>query len=342
MIPALEKFIIYPENKLIDCLKKIDSNGFGELLVVNSKFKLLGSISDGDIRRSLLLKKSLTDNIKNIFNKKPVFLTNIKNIFKARSLLINNNINLLPVVNSHMQIIKVLSIRDFNLTNKNNNSVVIMAGGQGLRMKPFTNIFPKALLPFKNSTIIEVIIDKFMSENFNTIVIPTGFKSNVLIKHIKNEGYKNIKFSKELKPLGTIGGLKLVEKELSRSFFLTNCDTYINANFTDLLNFHERNKNEITITCAIQEQKLEFGVCDLDKHKNLKKIIEKPTYKRLVNTGLYVLNKNILKYVPKNKYFNTTDLINKCLTNKKKVGIYPITFDDWKDVGNWGDYKKNL
>lgn len=339
----LNKFVIYPEDKLIDCLKKIETNGFGELIVINSKFKLLGSISDGDIRRSLLSNKPLVKNIKSIFNKNPVFLKNTKKNFKAKSFLMSSHINLLPIVDNQMKILKILSKKDFDLTDKKNkNSIVIMAGGKGLRMKPFTNIFPKALLPYKNSTIIEEIINKFMSENFNKIVIPTGFKSNLLIKHLRNEGYHNIKFSRESKPLGTIGGLKLVEKELTQSFFLTNCDTYINTNFVDLLNFHENNKNKITVVSAIQEQKIDFGVCDLDKHKNLKQIIEKPVYKRLINTGLYVLNKNILKNIPKNKHLNTTDLINQCLKKNLKIGVYPIAFEDWKDVGNWGDYNKNI
>ena len=342
MKSILSKFVIYPEDRLIDCLKKIEINGSGELIVINTKLKLLGSISDGDIRRSLLSKKPIVKNIKNIFNKKPIFFRNIKNDLKAKSFLMSKNISLLPIVNNKMKIVKILSKKDFELTHKKNkNSVVIMAGGKGLRMKPFTNIFPKALLPYKDSTIIEVIIDKFISENFNKIVIPTGFKSNLLIKHLKNEGYTNIKFSKESKPLGTIGGLKLVEQDLSQSFFLTNCDTYINANFTDLLNFHENNKNKITVVSAIQEQKIDFGICDLDRNKNLKKIIEKPTFKRLLNTGLYVLNKSILKNIPKNKYFNTTDLINQCLKKKHKIGIYPIALEDWRDVGNWGDYNKN-
>ena len=262
MKSILDKFIIYPQDSLLDCLKKIEANGCGELIVINIKFKLLGSISDGDIRRSLLFKKPLIQNIKNVFNKKPIYLKDSKNYGKAKPLLINNNINLLPIVNSQMKIIKILSRKDFNLKNKKNKiSVVIMAGGKGLRMKPFTNIFPKALLPYKNSTIIEEIIDKFMSENYNKIIIPTGFKSNLLIKHLKSKGYSNIKFSKESKPLGTIGGLKLVERDLSNSFFLSNCDTYINTNLEDLLNFHENNKNKITIVSAIHEQKIDFGIC---------------------------------------------------------------------------------
>ena len=339
----IEKFVAYPNNQLIECLEKIEKNGNGELIIIDNNFKLLGSISDGDIRRALLGRNLLKNNIKKIYNKKPIFLSIDKNSSELKRIFEKKQINLLPLINSKNKIIKIHSKKDLNKTDKdNNNSVVIMAGGKGLRMKPFTNVFPKALLPFRKSTIIEEIINKFYSENFKKIFIPTGFKSQVLTKHLKDEGYKKIKFSKENKPLGTIGGLKNIEKSLSSTIILTNCDTFIDINYYDLINFHRKNKNSITIVSGIFNQKIDFGVCEINKRNLVKKIIEKPTEKKLINTGFYVFDKKVLKLIPKNKFYNTTDLINNSIKKKMKIGVYPISIEKWKDVGNWLDYNKNI
>lgn len=338
-----EKFIAYPNNKIIECLEKIEKNGNGELIIINSYHKLLGSISDGDIRRALLGKNLLKNNIKKIYNKKPIFLNLDKNITELRKIFEKKQINILPLINSKKKVLKIYSKKDLDKSDKdNNNSIVIMAGGKGLRMKPFTNVFPKALLPFKKSTIIEEIINKFYTENFKKIFIPTGFKSQVLTKHLKDEGYKNIVFSKENKPLGTIGGLKNIENELSTTIILTNCDTFIDTNYYDLINFHRKNKNLITIVSGILNQKIDFGVCEIDKRNLVKKIVEKPTEKKLINTGFYVFDKKVFKLIPKNKFYNSTDLINKCIKKKMKIGVYPISIEKWKDVGNWLDYNKNI
>ncbi len=338
-----EKFIAYPNNRLIECLEKIEKNGTGELIIVSSDYKLLGSISDGDIRRALLGKNLLKNSIKKIYNRKPIFINFDKNKLEIKKILEKKQINLLPLVNSKNKIQKIHSKKDLDKKEKDNiNSIVIMAGGKGLRMKPFTNIFPKALLPFKNSTIIEEIINKFYSENFKKIFISTGFKSQVLTKHLKDEGYKNIKYSKENEPLGTIGGVKYIEKDLSSTIILTNCDTYIDTNYDDLINFHKKNKNLITIVSGIYNQKIDFGVCEINKNNLVKRIVEKPTEKKLINTGFYVLDKKVFKMIPRNKYYNSTDLINKCIKTKMKIGVYPISIEKWKDVGNWLDYNKNI
>ena len=217
-----------------------------------------------------------------------------------------------------------------------------MAGGKGLRMKPFTNFFPKAMLPYNNSTIIEEIIKKFKEENFNNFFITTGFKSKILTKYFSTKKNKNIFFSKEKKPLGTIGGIKKIEKKISDVFLITNCDTVIDLNFKNLIDFHIHNKNLITIVTAISRKKINYGVCKINKNNILKSIQEKPDFNLLINTGFYVMSKKILKRIPTNKYFDSTDLINQCIKRNLKIGVYPIDISKWKDVGNWEDYNKVL
>ena len=340
MIYTIENLSVTPDDTMKFCLEKINNTGSGTLLVLNKYKKLIGTLSDGDIRRALLKNENLENNIKKYYYKKPYKVLKELNKNAVLEILTKKGISIIPLVNQKNEVIKIYSKKNILSDNFYPNSVIIMAGGKGLRMRPFTNLFPKAMLPFNNSTIIEEIIKKFKKENFNEIFITTGFKSNILKKHFSSKKYKNIIFSRENSPLGTIGGIKKIEKKISDVFFITNCDTFVDLNYKNLIDFHNHNKNLITIVAAISRKKINYGVCKINKDNNLKNIEEKPSFNFLINTGFYVMSKKIFKGIPINKYFDSTDLINKCIKKKLKIGIYPIGMSKWKDVGNWEDYNK--
>ena len=301
---------------------------------------MIGALSDGDIRRAILKNFNLKDKIEKYYRRKPYKVFKELNKNEILDILMKKQISIIPLVNKQNKIIKIYSKKNLINHKTYSNSVIIMAGGKGLRMKPFTNWFPKAMLPFNSSTIIEEIIRKFEKEGFKRFNITTGFKSDILKKYFSTSKYRNVKLFREKTPMGTIGGIKKIEKKISDVFFLTNCDTLIDLDYKNLIDYHNYNKNFITLVSAIYKNKINYGVCKTDKNDNLKKIDEKPDLNFLVNTGFYVMNKKILKKIPKNKYFDTTDLINKCIKSKIKIGIYPIDISKWRDVGNWEDYKK--
>ena len=336
----IDELCITPKETIKFCLEKINNTGTGALFVINKFRKLIGTLSDGDIRRALIQNVDLDSDIKMLYNKKPYKVSKELNKDEALKTLIKKQISIIPLVNKKNQIINYYSKKSILKNNVYKNSVIVMAGGKGLRMKPFTNLFPKAMLPYNKSTIIEEIIKKFKEENFSNFFSTTGFKSNILKKYIKSKKYKDINFSNETKPLGTIGGIKKIEKKISEIFLLSNCDTMIDLNYKNLVDFHNQNKNLITVVSALSRQKINYGVCKINKNNNLSNIEEKPNVNFLINTGFYVMNKKVLKNIPSNKYFNTTDLINICIKKKMKIGIYPIAFSKWKDVGNWNDYNK--
>lgn len=304
------------------------------------KKKLIGTLSDGDIRRAILKNVNLSDQINKYYNKKPFKIYKELKKNEILDILLKRQISIIPLVNKDNKIIKIYSRKDFSDNNINLNTVIIMAGGKGLRMRPFTNLFPKAMLPYNNSTIIEEIINKFQKEQFSKFFILTGFKSTILKKYFLTKKYKNINFSREKKPLGTIGGIKKIEKKISNIFFLTNCDTLIDVDYKNILEFHNQNKNSITILSAIYKKSIDYGVCITNKKYNLASIDEKPKLKFLINTGFYVMSKKVLRRIPKEKYFDTTDLIKDCIKHKVKIGLYPIDISRWKDLGNWQDYNK--
>ena len=342
MTYSLEDLKVTPTTSIKLCLEKINNTGLSTLLVLNKFKKLIGTLSDGDIRRALLKNVNLNNDIKKYYHRKPYKVLKELSKNDALNILIKKQISLIPLVNKKNEVIKIYSKKSIISNNHYSNSVIIMAGGKGLRMKPFTNLFPKAMLPFNNSTIIEEIIKKFKKENFNNFFITTGFKTNILKNYFLSKKYKNIFFSKEKKPLGTIGGVKKIEKKISDIFFVTNCDTFLDLNYNNLIDFHSQNKNLITIVTAISKKNINYGVCRINKDNDLKSIDEKPNFNFLINTGFYVMNKKILKRIPLNKYFDTTNLINDCIRKKIKIGIYPVSMSKWKDVGNWEDYNKVL
>ena len=338
----VNEFLVFEETSIKTCLKKIDTLGYGSLIVVNQKKIFLGVVTDGDLRRAILKKNNTEKTIKNFCNKKAKFFNKMIDENFAKNFLLENSNNMAPVLNNKNQVQHIFFLKDL-LSQKKlknlNEVVVIMAGGKGLRMRPFTNVFPKALLPFRQSTILEEIMISFEEDGYKNFLITTGFKSNNLVDYLKSKKKnKNIKFFKEKKPLGTIGGIKNFHHKLTKNFFLVNCDTYLNLNYQKILDFHIDQKNYLTIIAAFDNFQIEYGICNIKKNGQLINIEEKPNNEYLINTGSYVLNKNCLKYIKKGVPFSATELIEKLIKNRRKVSVFPIMKNQWKDVGNWKNY----
>jgi dTDP-glucose pyrophosphorylase len=340
----INDYLITKETSINNCLKKIDSSGYGSLVVVNHNNIFFSVVTDGDLRRLILNKINLEKPIKNFCNKKSKYLNKMSDETSVKNFLLDNGINILPVLNNKKEVIHIYFLTDLLIKNKLkkfNEAVVIMAGGKGLRMKPFTNVFPKALLPFGESTILEEIINSFEKDGYKKFFLTSGFKSINLIDYLKSKKKdKSVSFYKEKKPLGTIGGIKKLKKKLTENFFVVNCDTFLKLDYSKVLNFHLKNNNYLTIMVAMDTIQLNYGICKVKKNGQLIKIEEKPKNDILINTGSYLFNKKCLNYIPKDKFFNTTDLIKKLINQKKKIAIFPVFKNQWKDVGNWDDYRK--
>ncbi len=331
-------------------MKKLSETGQRCLVIVDIKKKLLGTLTDGDIRRNILSGYELSDSIKKIYNKKPIyFFEKNFSVENAKKIFISKNINLIPIINSQRKVVNCLTWDDvFEKPSKKSImptlSTVIMAGGKGIRMKPFTDVLPKPLVPINNKPIIEHIIENFLNFNQNKFFLTISQKSKILKYYFKDKNTKSYKinFVTEKKPLGTIGGLKLLEQKLTSNFFLANCDILVDANYQDIFELHKSRNNDVTIVASIKEFNIPYGVCEIGKKGLLKNIKEKPNFQYLVNTGLYLVNKKIINLIPKNKYFDFTDLINVLLKKKKKIGVFPIADQKWIDVGQWDIFEKNL
>ena len=345
----MKNFLIRPSVKIKIALNQLSISGDGCLVVVDDKKKLLGTLTDGDVRKSILTGSSLNSKIEKIYQKKPTYV--LKNRYssnKIKEIFISKRIDLIPVLDKKMRVVKIIYFNDifknkkrFRDSEKNLTEIIIMAGGKGSRLQPFTNVLPKPLIPINGKPIIEHILEIFQKQKFINFNISINFKSKILKSFFSEMTEKpKISFIEEHKPLGTAGSLYLMKNKTKKPIIVSNCDTILNLNFNELLNFHNSNKNSITLVTSKKEFTIPYGNCELDKKGNLKNLKEKPKVKYFINVGLYVIEPKLLKIIPKNKHYDMTDLISAAKKRGFQIGVYPIGKKDWTDVGQWHEYRK--
>lgn len=344
----IKKIIISEDTTMGDALEKLDKTGKGCLLVTNINRTLYGTITDGDIRRQLLEGKAIEDKISGMYNKNPkIILEKSFSKEKAQKLILESKINLIPIIDDEGILVNYVTIEDVFTSkdkkkNKINSPVVVMAGGKGARLKPFTNVLPKPLLPINGKTILEHVVHQFEKIGCDEFYLTLNFKSNLLKAYMEDlSPHYNVHYVEENKPLGTAGGLKLLSTNFSEPFFVTNCDIIIKTDYRKFLEYHENGGFDLSLVAAAKNYTIPYGTCKVDKHGQLISIDEKPVYNFLTNTGLYILNPNILEYIPEDTFFHITHLISALIKDGKKVGVYPVSDDSWLDVGQWKDYQIN-
>ncbi|BAI79871.1 nucleoside-diphosphate-sugar pyrophosphorylase [Deferribacter desulfuricans SSM1] len=351
----LEKVLIEKKSSAISALKQLNESSTKVLIVIENlkSKKLVGTITDGDIRRHILKAGFIEGNVYDVCNKNPIYIIKDKldkEIIK--NLILNKKLELIPVVNEKNEVIDYIEWSDF-LKEKDfidiqqideKIPVVIMAGGKGTRMKPFTEVLPKPLIPVGDKTAVELIIDEFRKFGLDNFIFTLNYKGEIIEAYFNTieKDYKT-DFIWEKDFLGTAGSLKFLEnKDIKDDFIVSNCDILIKANFKEILDFHKKNKAVLTSVTSIQHYKVPYGVVEINSGGKIKKIIEKPEYTFQINTGVYILNKKALKYIPENKYFDMPQLIDKLIENKETVLAYPIKEKDYIDLGQWEEYKKAL
>ena len=328
-------------------MEKLQKTGEKCLVVVDKNKKLLGTINDGDIRRAILDQTPISSTIKNIYEKNCTYVYN-KNyeVDKILKLIKIKKIDLIPIVNNNKTVINYVTakkIEGLKNTKKIGIDVVIMAGGKGTRLQPFTHILPKPLIPVKDRTIIEKIIDNFTKFGAKKFIISTNYKSKIIKSFFDelNPSYK-YRFIEEKKPLGTAGSLNFLKSKIKKDYFITNCDTLMDFDYSEAYNFHKKNRNDITVVVSTKKFIVPYGVCKINASRLLNSIQEKPSQHLLINTGMYVINNQIFNLIKKNKFLNFTDLISLARKKGKKVSVYPISDQSWLDLGQWDEYEKAL
>ena len=336
----LNDFLLDAKKTLKQSIEVLDSRDIKVLFVVNSG-QLLGSITDGDVRRYLLSGGTLKDPVIKACNRNP---KKAENIEKAKALL-NSDFKAIPIINSN-GIIKDIYIGEKLLNNefrKIDIPVVINAGGKGTRLEPFTKVLPKPLIPVGEYPIIEHIIQRyelFGCRKFNIIV---NYKKELLKAYFKENKRKyDIRWFDEEKPLGTGGGLSLLKRKIEGPFFFVNCDNMLLADYGLILEKHKKNRNSITIVCSKKEITIPYGVVKKKGKNEFSLIEEKPIFHFSINTGIYVVEAELLEYFKDNEQIDFPDFIKKMVKKGKKIGVYEVESDNWVDMGQVDDLNKMI
>lgn len=330
-----------------EAMKKMSQIGEKCLVAVDDQKRVFGTLSDGDIRKAILKNVGFDEPISSIYNPKPITLPASGYSKKeAISLFKKGRFDLIPIINEERVLTDILffeSVLDNETTCDLNVPVVIMAGGKGTRMEPFTKVLPKPLLPIHDKPIIEHIIERFTNIGCTKFYLTVNYKGRVLKAYFEElEPNYNVHFIDESSPLGTAGCLHLLRDKFNEPFFVSNCDILINANYANLYDFHVEGSYDMTLVASVKEYLIPYGVCEIDSDGQLSHINEKPSYDLLINTGLYVLNPEVLELIPENTFFHITHLIEKANDQGMKVGVFPIDDHAWLDVGQWTEYKKTV
>lgn len=346
----MKNITIQPQTTIIKAMEALDKTAEKVLLVVDDAGILIGALTDGDLRRSILKEQNLNDTIENAYRKNPIYV--FEKDFKKekiKKILIENKISLIPILAQDRKIVNYVTWEKVFGNNKKSEEpvldapVVIMAGGSGTRLEPFTKVLPKPLIPVGEKPVIDHIIQRFRAYGLKEFFMTIHHKSRIIRAYFEERRPDySIGFVEEDNPQGTAGGLKLLSDKLNRPFFVSNCDIIIEADYADLYRFHMQNRHDITLVASTKQFNIPYGICELNSGGNLACIKEKPEYNLLVNTGLYVLNPDVLQLIPGNVFFHITHLIDEIKRKGGTIGVYPVSEKSWIDVGQWAEYRKAL
>ena len=344
----LEKVLIQSDITIKDALKQMDIAAEKILIVAGKNNILQGVITDGDIRRWILKDGALDEIVGKIMNDSPIYVEEQYDITNVKKIMLEEKIECIPVIDKNRKVVSAIFWFDLfkekvPILDKINNPVVIMAGGSGTRLQPFTKILPKPLIPIGEKPIIEMIIEKFIEFGCKDFYLSVNYKSSMIKAYFNDlKPSYSIKYIEEKKPLGTAGSLYLLKNKMKKTFFVSNCDILISADYSDVLKFHKSNNNKITAVSSLKHYLIPYGIIEMSEGGILRKIKEKPEYDFLVNTGMYIFEPEVLNDIPDNKLFLMTDLINIYLEKGKKVGVYPVSDKSWVDMGQWEELQEVL
>jgi dTDP-glucose pyrophosphorylase len=335
---------------MLSAMKQMDETDY-KLLIVCKENTFKSLLSIGDIQRALIKGTALETPVENILRKNVTVCYSSDTEEKIKEQMLKFRTEFMPILNPGGELEKIIFWEEvFQEThtpylNPLDVPVVIMAGGKGSRLKPLTNIIPKPLIPIGEKPIIEVIVDRFVKMGCKKFYFSVNYKGEMIRAYFDNIPHKNysVDYFTETKPLGTAGGLSLLNKtEIRTAFFVSNCDVLIEQDYHEIYNYHKTNKNELTIVGALKNYSIPYGTLDFDTHGVLKSIKEKPELNFWVNTGMYILEPGLLEEIPGDVFYHITDLIEMLRSKNRKVGVFPISEGSWIDIGEWKEYYKIL
>ncbi|MDV6376981.1 nucleotidyltransferase family protein [Sporosarcina sp. GW1-11] len=332
--------LIQPETTIIQVMKLIDETSMQFAAVVDDEMYLLGTVTDGDIRRGILRGLSLDSSIKEVMNATPICESDGKSTNYYEQRLKKAKLKQLPIVSGDKKLLNILFSDNLEFVDKKQNKVVLMAGGLGTRLRPLTDTLPKPMLNVGNKPILETIIEGFKNHGFTNFVISVNYKKELIMDYFQDGTHLgvNIEYIEETKRLGTAGALSLLENKPNEPFFVMNGDLLTKVNFEQLLDFHIETASCATMCVREHQYQIPYGVIETNNHQLLS-IVEKPIHKSYVNAGIYVLDPIILDTIPVDKFYDMPELYKELMDKQKIVSAFPLR-EYWLDIGRIADYEK--
>lgn len=333
------KLLVEKDVRIKDAMKMIDALE-PKILFVAEDGKLMGSLTDGDLRRYLIGGGNVDGNVYDACNRAPKRIAH--SLEEAKEML-GKGFIAIPIVDKDNRItdIYIGKRRSVQSRNKLNIPVVINAGGKGKRLDPFTKILPKPLIPVGDLPIIEHIMRRYEDAGCSEFHIIVNYKKELIKSYFKEiDREYPITWTDEKEPLGTGGGLSLLKNKLKDTFFFVCCDSLILTDYSEILKFHRKNQNDITMICSEKHITIPYGIVHKDDNNVLETIEEKPEYTFLTNTAMYLVEPNVLKDMKKNEKIDFPEFIRQEQEKGKKIGIYSVAEEDWLDMGQMSELEK--
>lgn len=342
-VDYMRKMVDYESNcipetmSVMDALNRLDEVQIKVLFVIDNEYRVIASLTDGDVRRAILKGIPLDSDVVAFARRKPLTmkLGDENRIFEE---LKQRKLEIVPILDASDKLIGMYTDEDAIDTDLEKVSVpvVIMAGGKGTRLYPYTKILPKPLIPIEDIPISERIMNTFVKVGCNEFYMILNYKRN-MIKSYYSENPRDyeIRFIDESEPLGTGGGLKLLESDIEDSFILSNCDILIMTDIAKLIKHHKESGNKATMVCSLKNFEIPYGIVHISEGGEIESMEEKPRMSFFTNTGYYVLEKDVFRYIEDNERIGMPDILQRMQKAGLKVGVYPISENAWLDMGQF-------
>lgn len=336
-----EKTLLNERQQIIDAVRVIDQAGARISLIIDSERHLLGTITDYDVRQAILKGQNMTDLVVTIMNSSPKCVCGVESDLQIWQRMKKDNVRQMPLVDSNFKIIgmKLLSEFDKNF-HKRTNPVLLMAGGLGTRLRPFTDSCPKPLLRVGSKPILEIILENFIEAGFSEFYFSVNYRAD-MIEDYFGDGSKFgvvIHYLHEKKRLGTAGALGLLPKTICEPILVMNGDILTKVDFHQLLDFHYSRHSTATMCVREYKYQVPYGVVQFENWE-IQDLKEKPSYTEFVNAGIYVINPEVVQQIQGDDYLDMPDVFKENIARKNKTLIFPIR-EYWMDVGRMEDFEK--
>lgn len=335
-----QKIVLPPDATIRRALEIIDAGSMRIALVADNNKKLLGTITDGDVRRAFLNGLGLDDSIESIYFRTPTTCGINDSREKILQLAVAHKLYQIPIVDAEGIIIGLAEVDELLQPKQHKNKVVIMAGGLGARLSPLTDTTPKPMLHVGNKPILETIIENFTKYGYTDIILSVNYKSHIIENYFGDGAAfgANIEYVHEPKRMGTAGALALIRDKLSEPFFVMNGDLLTNINFEQMSDCHHSSQVVATMAVRQYDFQVPYGVVNV-RDGRIMSIEEKPVHKFFVSAGIYMLSPQVLAHIPDGVFFDMPTLFEKVIANGHVTASFPIR-EYWLDIGRLGDYER--